>query len=221
MEDTYLNKGKRRILVEYLREKVGIRDEQVLSAINSVPRHFFLESIFEDFAYEDRAFTIASGQTISHPSTVAEQTELLQVEKGEKVLEIGTGSGYQTSILVAMKAEVYTIERQKELYDFSRKILKNIGFMPSIQVFGDGFEGLADFAPFDKILVTCGAEKLPIQLLRQLKVGGIMVIPLGNNSEEQVLTRFIKISEKQVEKEEFGLYKFVPMLNDTNELYLK
>ena len=217
MEDTYLNKGKRRILVEYLREKVGIRDERVLSAINSVPRHFFLESIFEDFAYEDRAFTIASGQTISHPSTVAEQTELLQVEKGEKVLEIGTGSGYQTSILVAMKTEVYTIERQKELYDFSRKILKNIGFMPSIQVFGDGFEGLADFAPFDKILVTCGAEKLPVRLLRQLKVGGKMVIPLGNNSEEQVLTRFIKISENQVEKEEFGLYKFVPMLNDTNE----
>ena len=217
MEDTYLNKGKRRILVEYLREKVGIRDERVLSVINSVPRHFFLESIFEDFAYEDRAFTIASGQTISHPSTVAEQTELLQVEKGEKVLEIGTGSGYQTSILVAMKAEVYTIERQKELYDFSRKILKNIGFMPSIQVFGDGFEGLADFAPFDKILVTCGAEKLPVQLLRQLKVGGKMVIPLGDNSEEQVLTRFIKISENKVEKEEFGLYKYVPMLNDTNE----
>ena len=217
MEDTYLNKGKRRILVEYLREKVGIRDERVLSVINSVPRHFFLESIFEDFAYEDRAFTIASGQTISHPSTVAEQTELLQVEKDENVLEIGTGTGYQTSILVAMKAEVYTIERQKELYDFSRKILKNIGFMPSIQVFGDGFEGLADFAPFDKILVTCGAEKLPVQLLRQLKVGGKMVIPLGDNSEEQVLTRFIKISENKVEKEEFGLYKFVPMLNDTNE----
>ena len=217
MEDTYLNKGKRRILVEYLREKVGIRDEQVLSAINSVPRHFFLESIFEDFAYEDRAFTIASGQTISHPSTVAEQTELLQVEKGEKILEIGTGSGYQTSILVAMKAEVYTIERQKELYDFSRNILEKMNLIPRVQVFGDGFEGLADFAPFDKILVTCGAEKLPVQLLRQLKVGGKMVIPLGDNSEEQVLTRFIKISENKVEKEEFGLYKFVPMLNDTNE----
>ena len=217
MEDTYLNKGKRRILVEYLREKVGIRDERLLSAINSVPRHFFLESIFEDFAYEDRAFTIASGQTISHPSTVAEQTELLQVEKGEKILEIGTGSGYQTSILVAMKAEVYTIERQKELYDFSRNILEKMNLIPRVQVFGDGCEGLADFAPFDKILVTCGAEKLPVQLLRQLKVGGKMVIPLGDNSEEQVLTRFIKISENKVEKEEFGLYKFVPMLNDTNE----
>lgn len=217
MEDTYLNKGKRRILVEYLREKVGIRDERLLSAINSVPRHFFLESIFEDFAYEDRAFTIASGQTISHPSTVAEQTELLQVEKGEKILEIGTGSGYQTSILVAMKAEVYTIERQKELYDFSLNILEKMNLIPRVQVFGDGFEGLADFAPFDKILVTCGAEKLPVQLLRQLKVGGKMVIPLGDNSEEQVLTRFIKISENKVEKEEFGLYKFVPMLNDTNE----
>ena len=217
MEDTYLHKGKRRILVEYLRERVGIRDERVLSAINSVPRHFFLESIFEDFAYEDRAFTIASGQTISHTSTVAEQTELLQVEKGEKVLEIGTGSGYQTSILVAMKAEVYTIERQKELYDFSRNILEKMNLIPRVQVFGDGFEGLADFAPFDKILVTCGAEKLPVQLLRQLKVGGKMVIPLGDNSEEQVLTRFIKTSENQVEKEEFGLYKFVPMLNDTNE----
>ena len=211
MEDTYLNKGKRRILVEYLREKVGIRDERLLSAINSVPRHFFLESIFEDFAYEDRAFTIASGQTISHPSTVAEQTELLQVEKGEKVLEIGTGSGYQTSILVAMKAEVYTIERQKELYDFSRNILGKMNLIPRVQVFGDGFEGLADFAPFDKILVTCGAEKLPVQLLRQLKVGGKMVIPLGDNSEEQVLTRFIKISENKVEKEEFGLYKFISL----------
>ena len=148
---------------------------------------------------------------------MAEQTELLQVETGDKILEIGTGSGYQTSVLVAMKAEVYTIERQKELYDFSRNILKKMNLIPRVQIFSDGFVGMPNFAPFDKILVTCGAEKLPIQLLRQLKVGGIMVIPLGNNSEEQVLTRFIKISEKQVEKEEFGLYKFVPMLNDTNE----
>ena len=116
-----------------------------------------------------------------------------------------------------MKAEVYTIERQKELYDFSRNILEKMNLIPRVQVFGDGFEGLADFAPFDKILVTCGAEKLPVQLLRQLKVGGKMVIPLGDNSEEQVLTRFIRTSENQVEKEEFGLYKFVPMLNDTNE----
>lgn len=214
MED-YLYKGKRRLLVEYLRDKLGIKDDKVLNAINMVPRHLFLESVFGGFAYEDRAFPIAAGQTISHPSTVAEQTELLNLTVGEKVLEIGTGSGYQTAVLVAMNAEVYTIERQKDLYDFSSKILKEIGFLPKIQVFGDGFLGMPNFAPFDKILVTCGAEELPIELLRQLKVGGIMVIPLGKG-EEQVLTRFIKVSDNQLEKEEFGIYKFVPMLGNTN-----
>lgn len=216
MKDTYLHKGKRRILVEYLQEKIGIRDEQVLVAMNTVPRHLFLESIFENFAYEDRAFPIASGQTISHPSTVAEQTELLQIQNGDKVLEIGTGSGYQTSILVEMDAEVYTIERQKELSVFSQQILKKIKLEPKVQVFGDGFAGMPQFAPFDKILVTCGAEELPIELLRQLKVGGLMVIPLGKG-KEQILTRFTKVSESQIEKEEFGIYKFVPMLEDTNE----
>ena len=215
MQDNYVHKGKRKILVNYLREKMGIGDENVLTAINEVPRHLFLESIFEDFAYEDRAFPILARQTISHPSTVAEQTELLALEEKQKVLEIGTGSGYQTAVLVAMKALVYTVERQKDLHDFSQKKLRELHLRPKFQSFGDGFAGLPTFAPFDKILVTCGAEVLPTELLHQLKIGGSMVIPLGK-TEEQTLTRFTKISEKEFEKEEFGAYKFVPMLNNTN-----
>ncbi|MDY3520551.1 protein-L-isoaspartate(D-aspartate) O-methyltransferase [Riemerella anatipestifer] len=215
MKDTFVHKGKRKILVEYLREKLGICDENVLSAIGALPRHFFLESVFEDYAYEDRAFPIAAHQTISHPSTVAEQTELLQVEKGEKILEIGTGSGYQTAVLMVMGAKVYTIERQKKLFDFSKKMFKILGLRPHFQSFGDGFLGLPTFAPFDKIIVTCGAETLPVELLKQLKVGGKMVIPLGA-LEEQVLYRFTKISETEIEKETFGVYKFVPMLGDTD-----
>ena len=215
MQDSYVHKGKRKILVEYLREKIGISDDNVLKGINEVPRHLFLESIFEDFAYEDRAFPILAKQTISHPSTVAEQTELLEIQQKDKVLEIGTGSGYQTAVLVAMNAWVYTIERQKDLHDFSQKKLRELHLRPKFQSFGDGFAGLPTFAPFDKILVTCGAETLPTELLHQLKVGGMMVIPLGK-TEEQVLTRFTKKSEKEFEKEEFGAYKFVPMLNNTN-----
>ncbi|MHA3046098.1 protein-L-isoaspartate(D-aspartate) O-methyltransferase [Riemerella anatipestifer] len=215
MKDTFVHKGKRKILVEYLREKLGICDENVLSAIGALPRHFFMESVFEDYAYEDRAFPIAAHQTISHPSTVAEQTELLQVEKGEKILEIGTGSGYQAAVLMVMGAKVYTIERQKKLFDFSKKMFKILGLRPHFQSFGDGFLGLPTFAPFDKIIVTCGAETLPVELLKQLKVGGKMVIPLGT-LEEQVLYRFTKISETEIEKETFGVYKFVPMLGDTD-----
>ncbi len=216
MQDTFLHKGKRKILVEYLREKIGISDENVLKAMNEVPRHLFLESIFEDFAYEDRAFPILAKQTISHPSTVAEQSELLHLKEKDKVLEIGTGCGYQTAVLVAMNALVYTIERQKELHDFSQKKLRDLHLRPKFQSFGDGFAGLPTFAPFDKILVTCGAEILPTELLHQLKVGGMMVIPLGK-TEEQILTRFTKKSEKEFIKEEFGAYKFVPMLNSTNQ----
>jgi len=216
MQDSFVHKGKRKILVEYLREKIGISDEYVLKVINEVPRHLFIESIFEDFAYEDRAFPIASGQTISHPSTVAEQTELLEVKSGEKILEIGTGCGYQTAVLVAMNADVFTIERQKDLFDFSKKKLREMHLRPKFQSFGDGFTGLPTFAPFDKIIVTCGAENLPTELLKQLKVGGKMVIPLGK-TDEQILYRFTKISEKEFEKEEFGAYKFVPMLNNTNK----
>ncbi len=215
MQDSFLHKGKRKFLVEYLREKIGITDEKVLEAINTVPRHLFLESIFEDYAYEDRAFPILAKQTISHPSTVAEQTELLELNEKEKVLEIGTGSGYQTAVLVAMNAWVYTVERQKDLHDFAYKKLRELHLRPKFQSFGDGFAGLPTFAPFDKILVTCGAETLPTELLHQLKIGGKMVIPLGK-TDEQILTRFTKRSEKEFEKEEFGAYKFVPMLNSTN-----
>lgn len=216
MQDSFVHKGKRKILVEYLREKIGISDENVLKAINEVPRHLFLESVFEDFAYEDRAFPIAANQTISHPSTVAEQTELLEVQEKEKILEIGTGCGYQTAVLVIMNAFVYTIERQKDLHDFAQKKLREMHLRPKFQSFGDGFLGLPTFAPFDKILVTCGAEILPIELLKQLKIGGKMVIPMGK-TDEQILYRFTKISEKEFEKEEFGAYKFVPMLQDRNK----
>lgn len=216
MQDSFVHKGKRKILVEYLREKIGISDKNVLKAINEVPRHLFLESIFEDFAYEDRAFPILAKQTISHPSTVAEQTELLEVQEKEKILEIGTGCGYQTAVLVNMNAFVYTVERQKDLHDFAQKKLREMHLRPKFQSFGDGFLGLPTFAPFDKILVTCGAEILPIELLKQLKIGGKMVIPMGK-TDEQILYRFTKISEKEFEKEEFGAYKFVPMLQDRNK----
>jgi len=213
MRDTYVHKGKRKQLIDYLHQKIGITDSFVLGAMNEVPRHLFIESVFEDYAYEDRAFPIAAKQTISHPSTVAEQTELLEVNEGEKILEIGTGCGYQTAVLIQMKALVYTIERQKDLYNFSTKILRELNLRPKFQSFGDGFAGLPTFAPFDKVLVTCGAEILPTELLKQLKVGGKMVIPLGK-TDEQILYRFTKISETQFEKEEFGVYKFVPMLQN-------
>lgn len=216
MQDSYVHKGKRKILIDYLREKIGISDEKVLQAMNEVPRHLFLESIFEDFAYEDRAFPILAKQTISHPSTVAEQTELLELSEKEKCLEIGTGCGYQTAVLIQMNALVYTIERQKDLHDFSKKKLKELHLRPKFQSFGDGFLGLPTFAPFDKILVTCGAETLPTKLLHQLKIGGKIVIPLGK-TDEQILFRFTKKSEKEFEKEEFGAYKFVPMLGNTNK----
>ena len=215
MQDSYVHKGKRKILIDYLRDKMGIEDENVLAAINKVPRHLFLESVFEDFAYEDRAFPILAKQTISHPSTVAEQTALLEIKEKDKVLEIGTGCGYQTAVLIALNAWVYTIERQKSLHDFSVNKLRELNFRPKFQSFGDGFLGLPTYAPFDKILVTCGAEVLPTELLHQLKVGGKMVIPLGK-TDEQILMRFTKKSERKFEREEFGAYKFVPMLNNTN-----
>lgn len=207
--DTLKHKGRRNQLIELLKRK-GIHDLNVLHALNEIPRHIFIDSAFEDFAYEDRAFPILSGQTISHPYTVAFQTQLLHVQKGEKVLEIGTGSGYQTAVLVALGAQVFTIERQKELFDFSKNILKKIHFSPKHQIFGDGYQGLPSFAPFDKIIVTAGAPVLPKKLLEQLSVGGVMVIPIGN--KEQKMYTILRLDDKNFETLEFGEYQFVPML---------
>ncbi len=209
--DTLKHKGKRNQLINLLRQK-GITDEVVLDAVNQVPRHLFMDSIFEDLAYEDRAFPILSGQTISHPYTVAFQTQLLHVQKGEKILEIGTGSGYQAAVLVALGAQVYTIERQKELFEFSKNILKKIHFSPKHQTFGDGYQGLPSFAPFDKIIVTAGAPTMPKKLLEQLLVGGVMVIPIGE--KEQKMYTVLKLDENTFETLEFGDYQFVPMLEN-------
>lgn len=209
MTDEFKHKGQREQLVKLLRQK-GIEDESVLTAINKVPRHLFIDSAFEEFAYQDKAFPIASGQTISHPFTVAFQTELLHVKKGDKVLEIGTGSGYQASVLVKMGAEVYTIERQKELFDFSQRIFRKIKVSPKYATFGDGYKGLPAFAPFDQIIVTAGSSTIPKTLLKQLKIGGLMVIPLGNKN--QMMTTFLRVSENNFERMEFGDCQFVPML---------
>lgn len=210
-QDTLKHKGKRNKLINLLKQK-GINDEIVLNALNKIPRHLFIDSIFEDLAYEDRAFPILSNQTISHPFTVAFQTQLLHVQKGEKVLEIGTGSGYQTSVLVALGAQVFTIERQKELFEFSKRILKKINFNPKHQIFGDGYLGLPSFAPFDKIIVTAGVPTMPKKLLEQLAVGGVMVIPIGE--KEQKMYTVLKLDENTFETMEFGDYQFVPMLEN-------
>ena len=211
--DNYKHKGLREKLVFELSEQ-GIQDDNVLNAIKKVPRHLFLDSAFEDFAYEDRAFSILAEQTISRPLTVAFQTQLLQVHQGERILEIGTGSGYQTAILCELKTKVYTIERQKSLFDFSSKRLKQLDYSVAYQTFGDGYLGLPTFSPFDKILVTCGAESLPEKLLNQLKIGGILVIPIGK--DEQIMTVYLKTSSSTFEKMEFGNFNFVPMLNKRN-----
>ena len=202
------------MLVDLLSSK-GIEDMIVLEAINIVPRHLFLDSAFVEFAYRDEAFPIAAGQTISHPFTVAFQTQLLDVHPNEKVLEIGTGSGYQTAVLVAIGAEVFTIERQKELFDFSKIILKKINLEPRYQTYGDGYKGLPSFAPFDKIIVTAGAPEIPKDLLHQLKVGGVMVIPVGEKSQQMIV--IIRLNEDQFEKYEFGDFKFVPMLESRDK----
>ncbi|MEW6470086.1 MAG: protein-L-isoaspartate(D-aspartate) O-methyltransferase [Bacteroidota bacterium] len=210
--DNYKHKGMRKRLVEEISRK-GISDKQVLQAIEKVPRHLFMDKGFEDFAaYKDIAFRIGAGQTISQPYTVAFQTQLLDLRRGEKVLEIGTGSGYQTAVLLELGARVYTIERQKELYDKAKELLPELGYRPSFY-YGDGYKGLPVFAPFDKILVTCGAPEIPGVLLSQLRVGGLMVIPVGSG-DIQEMTLVLKVSEDQIERTEFGKFSFVPMLSE-------
>lgn len=214
LEDSYLHKGLRKKLVDQIREK-GITDENVLSAINAVPRHFFLDSAFERHAYEDRAFPIGEDQTISQPYTVAYQTQLLQIKPFEKVLEVGTGSAYQASVLVEMKAKVFTIERQKKLYD-EKKNFKYLNKFPTlIRFYGDGFEGLPTFAPFDKIIITAAAPFIPEKLIDQLKIGGIMVLPL-NDGEIQTMYRITKLSDQAIKEEKFDAFSFVPMLAGKN-----
>ena len=215
MLDSYRHKGLRKKLVETIRGK-GVKDENVLIAIEKVPRHFFMDSSFLDFAYEDKAFPIGAGQTISQPYTVARMTELLQLKKGDKVLEVGTGSGYQACVLSAMGVKVYTIERQKTLYDKTKLFLPTIGFGTIKQFYGDGYKGLPTFGPFDKIIVTCGAPYIPDALVDQLKIGGTMVIPVGEG-EMQIMQTITRLTELDKEIRSHGSFRFVPMLEDRNE----
>ncbi|MET2985272.1 protein-L-isoaspartate(D-aspartate) O-methyltransferase [Aureibaculum conchae] len=210
-QDNNKHKGLRNQLVKTIKSK-GIKDRKVLDAISEIPRHLFMDSGFIDFAYQDKAFPIAADQTISQPYTVAFQTELLEIEPNDKVLEIGTGSGYQTAVLVKLKAEVYSIERQKELFEKTKKFLPKVGYVAKKLNYGDGYKGWPEYAPFDKIIVTAGAPFVPKPLLSQLKIGGRLVIPVGD--EVQVMTLFIRKGEKEFEKHEFGEFRFVPMLKE-------
>ncbi len=213
MKDTTKHQGLRNQLAAILHAK-GIVDENVLNAVRKIPRHLFIDSSFEAHAYQDKAFPIAAEQTISHPYTVAFQSQVLEIKPGEKVLEIGTGSGYQTAVLLELKAEVYSIERQHELFKRTSMFLPKIGYRPKRFIFGDGYIGLSEEAPFDKIIVTAGAPFVPKALLGQIKVGGKLLIPVGD--KEQVMTLFIRKSPKEFEKHELGDFKFVPMLEKKN-----
>lgn len=206
------HKGQRNNLVKDLISK-GIRNPQILKAIGKIPRHLFMDSSFENHAYQDKAFPIAAGQTISQPYTVAFQTELLQLNSGQKVLEIGTGSGYQACVLVEMGVKVYSIERQKELFDLTRQSMRNLGYNFNMK-FGDGFAGLPSFAPFDRIIVTAGAPEIPLKLVEQLANGGRMVIPVGAGSQKMIL--LTKDQEGKTATKDYGDFKFVPMLNNKN-----
>lgn len=213
LKNTSKHEGLRNILAKQLQDK-GIKDKKVLEAIKIIPRHLFLDSSFEDFAYQDKAFPIGANQTISQPYTVAFQTQLLQVKRDDKILEIGTGSGYQTAVLVAMGAKVYSVERQKELFKQTSVLLPKLGYRTKHLSFGDGYKGLPDYAPFDSIIVTAGAPIIPQALMAQLKIGGRLVIPLGE--EVQIMTLLIRKNETQFEKHEFGEFRFVPLLGNKN-----
>ena len=210
MKDTFKYKGMRKNLINDLKNK-GIDQDLILEAFDLVPRHYFLDNAFVEQAYSDIPFQIGSGQTISHPYTVAFQTQLLNIKKGDKVLEIGTGSAFQTAILIVLGAKVYSIERHKELYLKATSILKKLNYKAHL-IFGDGYNGLPNFAPFDKIIITCGAPKIPENLISQLKIGGTMVIPIGENKEQQ-MKKIIKISDNNLKIEDCGLFSFVPMLS--------
>ncbi len=211
MKDTYRHKGLRKKLVEEISLK-GIRDERVLSAIEEVPRHFFLDSSFVEIAYQDKPFPIGSGQTISQPYTVAFQTELLKVEKGMKVLEIGTGSGYQACILEKMGARVFSIERHHSLFRKTKELLERMNYKAKL-FYGDGYKGLPAFAPFDRVLVTAAAPYVPEALLQQTKPGGLLVIPVGAG-DTQVMKRITKIDEENTREEKMGFFRFVPLLGN-------
>lgn len=215
MKDTAKHQGLRNQLVSVLEQK-GITDKNVLDAVKKIPRHLFLNSSFEDYAYQDKAFPIGAGQTISQPYTVAFQSQLLEVHKDHKVLEIGTGSGYQTAILWAMGAKVYSIERQNELFKATSLLLPKLGIRPKHLSFGDGYKGLPNYAPFDSIIVTAGAPLIPKPLMAQLKIGGRLVIPVGGEHEVQIMTLLIRKNETQFEKHELGEFRFVPLLENKN-----
>ena len=209
MKDTSKHQGLRNQLANVLKKK-GITNENVLNAVKKIPRHLFIDSSFADHAYQDKAFPIAAEQTISQPYTVAFQSQILAVSPGNSVLEIGTGSGYQTAVLLELGAEVYTIERQHELFKKTSLFLPKLGYNPKKFIFGDGYKGLKEKAPFDKIIVTAGAPFVPKPLLAQLKVGGMLLIPVGD--KKQIMTLFHRKSPKEFVKQELGDFAFVPML---------
>ncbi|MCH7396925.1 protein-L-isoaspartate(D-aspartate) O-methyltransferase [Belliella sp. DSM 107340] len=211
LEDTYRHKGQRNALVKLL-EKKGIKDVNVLQAIKTIPRHFFFDTALDSHAYEDKAFPIGEGQTISQPYTVAFQSELLEVKPGDKILEIGTGSGYQAAILHLLGAEVHSIEYQKKLFEKTKKFLTKLGISINFY-FGDGSQGIPEKAPFDKIIVTAGAPVIPNSLLKQLKVGGILVIPVGDRKTQKMM-KLSKKTERKIIQEEFDNFAFVPLLGE-------
>lgn len=214
MTDTTKHQGQRRQLVKLLEEK-GIEDERVLTAVGDVPRHLFMDKGLEAYAYVDKAYPIAAEQTISQPYTVAFQTQLMELKKGDSVLEIGTGSGYQTAVLMTFDGiKLYTIERQQELFKKTALLFKKLRLTPKKVIFGDGYKGLPEKAPFDAIIVTAGAPQVPKPLLEQLAIGGKLVIPIG--SKDQIMTRYVRTGEKAFDKKTFGSFKFVPLLKDRN-----